>query len=262
MAGVAGRTLQLQGVSVRFGGVTALDDVSVRVTEGEVLGLIGPNGAGKTTLLNVVSGLVHPSAGSVSFRGESLGGMRPDQIARLGIARTFQLADGFSDFTIWDYVRLGLAASGRSALSRKEAEAACSEALEQVGLLGRRAARLGDLPYGGRKLLDIARSVVTRPVVLLLDEPTSGLSGPERDELSRRLDAVRDYCRLLVVVDHDVGFIAGVADSVLALGYGQRLAFGSPADVLKTPDVIAAYLGEPPTTGARRPPVTPDPDKE
>jgi branched-chain amino acid transport system ATP-binding protein len=236
-------TLELDGVCVQFGGVNALNDVSVQVEQGNVLGLIGPNGAGKTTLLNVVSGLVRPAVGKVTFRGDSLAGLRPDEIARRGVARTFQLADGFSDFSVRDYVRLGLAASGRNRRSRRGAAAASSEALEQVGLRSKERARVGDLPYGDRKLLDIARAVVTRPVVLLLDEPTSGLTGAERDELKGRLGSVRDYCELLVVVDHDVGFITGIADSVLALGYGQRLAFGRPAEVLNNPDVIAAYLG-------------------
>ena len=235
--------LELSGITVRFGGITALDDVHLAASYGSVLGLIGPNGAGKTTLLNVVSGLVRPTEGSVTFLGQSLRDLRPDQITRRGVARTFQLADGFSSFSIWDYVRLGLAAGARRSLSRAASEEACAAALHQVGLLDRAGARVGDLPYGGRKLLDVARAVVTRPVVLLLDEPTSGLSGTERDELTRRLDDVRGYCKLLVVVDHDVGFISRIADSVLALGYGQQLSFGPPKDVLENPDVIAAYLG-------------------
>jgi ABC-type branched-subunit amino acid transport system ATPase component len=233
--------LEIDDLAVRFGGLHALDGIAVGVEEGHTLGIIGPNGAGKTTLLNAVCGLVRPSRGEVRFRGQTLTGRKGEQIAALGVARTFQLAEGFGDFTVWDYVRLGMAAAGRS--SGLDAERKCVTSLEVIGLWGERARLLRSLPYGLRKLVDVCRATVSEPHILLLDEPTSGLSATERADMVVHLRTLKKTIRTMLIVDHDVGFISAVSDQLYAIAYGKPLTQGPPEHVLRHPDVIAAYMG-------------------
>jgi branched-chain amino acid transport system ATP-binding protein len=233
--------LEIDDLAVRFGGLLALDGIAVGVEEGHTLGIIGPNGAGKTTLLNAVCGLVRPSRGEVRFRGQTLTGRKGEQIAALGVARTFQLAEGFGDFTVWDYVRLGMAAAGKS--SGLDAERKCVASLEVIGLWAERARLLRSLPYGLRKLVDVCRATVSEPHILLLDEPTSGLSATERADMVVHLRTLKETIRTMLVVDHDVGFISAVSDQLYAIAYGKPLTQGPPEHVLRHPDVIAAYMG-------------------
>jgi ABC-type branched-subunit amino acid transport system ATPase component len=233
--------LEIDDLAVRFGGLHALDGIAVGVEAGHTLGIIGPNGAGKTTLLNAVCGLVRPSRGEVRFRGQTLTGRKGEQIAALGVARTFQLAEGFGDFTVWDYVRLGMAAAGQSRGSA--AERTCAESLEVIGLWGERARLLRSLPYGLRKLVDVCRATVSEPRILLLDEPTSGLSAQERADMVVHLRTLKETIRTMLIVDHDVGFISAVSDQLYAIAYGKPLTQGPPEHVLRHPDVIAAYMG-------------------
>lgn len=234
--------LVVEELTVRFGGVTALSDVKFAAEAGTTLGIIGPNGAGKTTLLNAVCGLVRPSKGRVRFRDTVLTGLRSEQVAALGVARTFQLAEGFSDFTVWDYVCLGLAPAG-AVSSRRDREVAVAIALEAVGLSAYGSAPLRSLPYGTRKLVDLCRATVGQPHLLLLDEPTSGLSREERREMLDHLANLKTRIRTLVLVDHDVGFISQVSERLVAIAYGRVLTEGPPRQVLENADVIAAYMG-------------------
>jgi ABC-type branched-subunit amino acid transport system ATPase component len=233
--------LEIDDLAVRFGGLHALDGIAVGVEEGQTLGIIGPNGAGKTTLLNAICGLVRPSRGEVRFRGQTLTGRKGEQIAALGVARTFQLAEGFGDFTVWDYVRLGMAASNKS--RGPGAERTCVDSLEVIGLWAERARLLRSLPYGLRKLVDVCRATVSEPNLLLLDEPTSGLSATERADMVVHLRTLKQTIRTMLIVDHDVGFISAVSDQLYAIAYGKPLTQGPPEHVLAHPDVIAAYMG-------------------
>ena len=240
--------LTVQNVSVQFGGLAALSDISLTVDAGTVLGIIGPNGAGKTTLLNVVSGLQAPVRGEVRFRDRRMTGMRSSRIAQAGLGRSFQMAEGFGAFSVLDYVRLGTAAASKRghAVSRSDKRQACEAVLDQVGLANRRRHPMGTLPYGTKKVVDLCRAVVSDPDVLLLDEPTSGLSESDRAEMVDHLADLRrrpNGLRTLVVVDHDVGFVSKISDRLFALAYGRALAHGLPHEVLSEPAVVAAYLG-------------------
>ncbi len=235
--------LEIDDLAVRFGGLHALDGIAVGVEEGSTLGIIGPNGAGKTTLLNAVCGLVRPSRGEVRFRGQTLTGRKGEQIAALGVARTFQLAEGFGDFTVWDYVRLGMAAAGGRASTDSSASAKCVASLEVIGLWAERGRLLRSLPYGLRKLVDVGRATVSEPHLLLLDEPTSGLSAQERADMVIHLRTLKETIRTMLIVDHDVGFISAVSDQLYAIAYGKPLTQGPPEHVLRHPGVIAAYMG-------------------
>jgi ABC-type branched-subunit amino acid transport system ATPase component len=242
--------LEIDDLAVRFGGLHALDGIAVGVEEGHTLGIIGPNGAGKTTLLNAICGLVRPSRGEVRFRGQTLTGRKGEQIAALGVARTFQLAEGFGDFTVWDYVRLGMAAAPHARHSARasrraggQADQRCVASLEMIGLWAERGRLLRSLPYGLRKLVDVGRATVSEPHLLLLDEPTSGLSAQERADMVVHLRTLKETIRTMLIVDHDVGFISAVSDQLYAIAYGKPLTQGPPEHVLRHPDVIAAYMG-------------------
>jgi len=241
--------IQIDDVSVRFGGLTALDSVNATIAAGDSFGIIGPNGAGKTTLLNVVSGLLRPSSGEVRYQGERITGLRANSVAQLGLGRSFQLAEGFANFTVFDYVQLGLAAVSadrRSGMTRARRIDECTMALEQVGLQSSAGRLMGTLPYGAKKLVDLCRVVVSGPSVLLLDEPTSGLSSDERAEMVGHLTAFKgdpQNPRTIVVVDHDVEFISSVTQRMLALAHGQVLVDGAPNEVLSNSRVVDAYLG-------------------
>ena len=234
--------LEIDDLAVRFGGLQALDGIAVTIEASTTLGIIGPNGAGKTTLLNAICGLVRPSRGEVRFRGQPLTGRKGEQIAAAGVARTFQLAEGFGDFTVWDYVRLGMAAAGPPRTGAA-ADQRCAAALATIDLWPQRARLLRSLPYGLRKLVDVCRATVSEPHMLLLDEPTSGLSAQERADMVVHLRMLKETIRTMLIVDHDVGFISAVSDHLYAIAYGKPLTHGTPEHVLKHPEVIAAYMG-------------------
>jgi branched-chain amino acid transport system ATP-binding protein len=234
--------LEVRDLAVRFGGLNALDGIDFDVEPGMILGIIGPNGAGKTTLLNAVCGLVRPARGEVRFRGEALAGRRGEQIAALGVGRTFQLAEGFAHFSVWDYIRLGAAGAGGQRRGRRDDDR-CAAALQSAGLWPHRSRLLRSLPYGLRKLVDVCRATVAGPSVLLLDEPTSGLSSEERADMLTHLRALQETIATMLIVDHDVGFISAVSDQLYAIAYGKPLTQGTPEHVLQHPDVITAYMG-------------------
>ena len=256
MKDAGGALLELEGISMRFGGVTALRDVGFSVRNGEIFALIGPNGAGKTTLFNVISGIYPTQTGSVIFDGQDLGLVPPHRIAALGIARTFQNIELFDRATVLQNLLIGGHARRRTGLwqdllflrATREAECQLRAQVEQVidflELQHYRDALVGSLPYGVRKIVELARALCVGPRLLLLDEPSSGLNAEETDDLAFWIQDIRsDLGITVLMVEHDMSLVSRVSDHVLALDQGRALALGTPEQVQRDPLVIEAYIG-------------------
>jgi branched-chain amino acid transport system ATP-binding protein len=248
--------LSVENVSLRFGGVTALDDVTFSVAPGAICGLIGPNGAGKTTLFNCISRLYDPHAGSIRFDGRSLSGMPRHAIAALGIARTFQNVALFATMSTRDNVRVGAHALARGGflanalalpLARREERRLAERAdalIAEFGLHDVADRPVGELPFGVRKRVELARALAIGPKLLLLDEPAAGLNHEEVDALNEEIRAIRDRRKVAVLlVEHHMNLVMRVSDQVVALDFGRIIADGRPEDVRANPDVVRAYLG-------------------
>ena len=230
--------LEVDSVSKRFGGVVALDDVSFAAEAGEIVGLIGPNGAGKTTAFNVITRLYTPDEGEVRFDGESLLQTSPAGIVRRGIARTFQNVELFRGMSVLDNVRVGAHARG--------GEQTPEDVLWYVNLHSLRHRAVTQLPYGTQKRVELARALISAPRLLLLDEPAGGLSHDEVEQLGAFIKRMRaDYELTILLVEHHMGLVMGIADRVHVLDFGRKIAEGTPAEVRGNEAVIEAYLGAP-----------------
>lgn len=237
--------LEVKDVYKRFGGLEALKGVSFCVNKGELIGLIGPNGAGKTTLFNVISGILKPEKGIIKFKGIDIVGLKPYEIARLGIGRTFQLSRPLMDMTLLDNVVVACIYGGRKRVGLKEARSIALEKLRLVGLADKAHLTPKSLTLLERKILEISRALALDPELLLLDEPLSGLSPREIDMHVSLIKRIREDLGVTVIwIEHVMRAIMGAVDRVIVLHQGAKIAEGSPREVAKDSNVIKAYLGE------------------
>lgn len=254
--------LKVAGVSKAFDGLLALADVSLAVRRGEIKGLIGPNGAGKTTLFNLIAGTLPPTAGGIWYRGTSIVGLPPYRVADLGIARTFQNVQIFRGMSAVEHLLVGLhrhmrsglfAVASRSPAARQEEAAMRDRAevlLERFGLSAWASTPADSLPFGLQRVVEMARAMATQPQLLLLDEPGAGLNAAEKATMTSLIRGIRDDGVTILLVEHDMQLMMGLADDVAVLDRGRLIAEGSPKVVQHHPDVIAAYLGEDDTDDA------------
>jgi branched-chain amino acid transport system ATP-binding protein len=247
--------LEILDVTRRFEGLVAVDSVTTRIIAGEIRGVIGPNGAGKTTLLNLIGGQLSPTSGRILLNGNEVNGLRADRRAALGLSRTFQNLKLFREMTVLENVMVGLHAVTRAEVtqavlrtpSQRREEARMIEesrrALALVGLTDYADASAASLAYGHRRLLEIARAIVSRPQVLLLDEPAAGLNGAEAADLVGLIERISAEGATIILVEHHMDVVMASSHKISVLNYGRLLAEGSPEEIQNHPDVIEAYLG-------------------
>jgi branched-chain amino acid transport system ATP-binding protein len=253
---MAGELLSVKRLTVRFGGLTAVNDLDFSIFPGEIVSLIGPNGAGKTTTFNAITGFLRASAGSVQFEGGELIHLKPHQIAEKGITRTFQITSLFPGLSASENIRTGHHMQERETFwdavlntrrkLRVEAEtmARTVEILKFIGLEGKKGAMAGSLPYGDQRILEIGVALAANPKLLLLDEPSAGLNDTETQGMKELIQKMRARSITIFLVEHDMKLVMGLSDRIVVLNFGKKIATGTPEEVKINPEVITAYLGD------------------
>ncbi len=249
--------LSMSGITMKFGGVTAINNTTLNVSQKEIYGLIGPNGAGKTTMFNIITGNYKPTDGTVTFAGEILNGLKPHQIVRRGVARTFQNIRLFKTMSVLDNVLIGFDFQARYSYlesifrfpryfwEEKRIKNRAMEILDYFGIAEFAHKQATDLSYGQQRKVEIARALATNPKILLLDEPAAGMNPAETKELANLIRGARDDFNLTVLlIEHDMKFVNQLCDKVLVLDYGKTIFEGEPADAIQDREVISAYLGD------------------
>jgi len=249
--------LEFQDVSLAFKGIKALDGVSFAVTDGELFAVIGPNGAGKTSIFNCINGVYKPQSGSIKWKGEEILGRRPDRVAALGVARTFQNIELFPHMTVLDNIMLGRHIRTKTSWwdgaiwvgpAKKEelqSRAAAEDIIDFLEIARWRKYPVALLPYGVQKRVELGRALAMEPELLLLDEPVAGMNLEETEDMARFILDIREELSIaMILVEHDMGLVMDIADRVMVVDFGERIAVGVPSEVQRNPNVIKAYLGE------------------
>ena len=252
----SGHILWLENIRKVFGGVVAVDDLTLGVTKGSVTSVIGPNGAGKTTVFNLITGFLPPSAGQISYSGRVINKFKPHRIAALGVARTFQNVRLFPQMTVLENVMVGRHLRSKAGMlvsaalppawrpEEKRVQQEAMDHLEFVGLADHADAMAGNLPLGSQRMLEIARALAVEPRLILLDEPAAGLNSRETIAMGELIEKIRQQRITVVLVEHDMELVMEVSDRVIVINFGRLIGDGTPESVQENPDVIAAYLGE------------------